>query len=43
MKYINNEKGYTLIELMVILGFMLVTSVLIGGGYSILHFIFKHW
>jgi prepilin-type N-terminal cleavage/methylation domain-containing protein len=43
MKYINNEKGYTLIEFMVVLGVVGIIGCLGVGGYVLFHFISKVW
>lgn len=39
-----NNKGFTLVELLiVIVGIGFITAVIGGGGYVLVHFIAKFW
>ena len=39
----NNEKGYTVVELITALGILAVLIFLGGGVYVVCHFIAKSW
>lgn len=38
-----NEKGFTVIELLVVLAFLAQIALMVGIGYIVVHFIQKFW
>jgi len=43
MNFVNNEKGYTLIELIIVICILGAGSLLGVGIYTLYHFISKAW
>lgn len=39
----NNQKGYTALELVVLVGIFISVSVIVGVVWVLLHFISKFW